>query len=93
MLAKSFARIHWQNLINFGVLPLTFADPSDHDRLEIGDVIEIADVARALSAGPEIVARLGSGGEIRLRHDLSPRQIEVLLEGGVINWVRARLAA
>nr|WP_292499391.1 aconitate hydratase [Methylobacterium sp.] len=93
VLAKSFARIHWQNLINFGVLPLTFADPSDHDRLEIGDVIEIADVAGALSAGPEIVARLGSGGEIRLRHDLSPRQIEVLLEGGVINWVRARLAA
>ncbi|WP_336491335.1 aconitate hydratase [Methylobacterium nigriterrae] len=92
--AKSFARIHWQNLINFGVLPLTFVDPSDYDRLELGDVIEIADVAGALAQGPEIIANLRGGTDrIRLRHDLSPRQVEVLLEGGVINWVRARLKA
>lgn len=92
VLAKSFARIHWQNLINFGVLPLTFVDPADYDRLELGDVIEIADVSGALSEGPEIEAAIRSGKDrIRLRHDLSPRQIEVLLEGGVINWVRARI--
>ncbi|MGU3538415.1 aconitate hydratase [Methylobacterium sp. A54F] len=91
VLAKSFARIHWQNLINFGVLPLTFADPADYDRLEIGDVIEIEGVAEALRAGPEIVARLQGGGTIGLRHGLSNRQVEVLLAGGVINWLRARL--
>ena len=93
VLAKSFARIHWQNLINFGVLPLTFADPADYDRLDLGDVIAIEDVAGALAAGPEITAGLQGGGEIRLRHGLSPRQIEVLLAGGVIAWMRARVAA
>ena len=93
VLAKSFARIHWQNLINFGVLPLTFADPSDYDRLDLGDVIAIEDVAGALAAGPEITAGRRGGGEIRLRHGLSPRQIEVLLAGGVIAWMRARVAA
>ena len=39
MIAKSFARIHGQNLVNFGILPLQFADPGDYDRLEQGDVI------------------------------------------------------
>lgn len=94
VLAKSFARIHWQNLINFGVLPLTFMDPADYDRLELGDVIEIADVSGALSKGDEVQAtRRGGKEKIRLRHDLSPRQIEILLEGGVINWVRTRIKA
>lgn len=94
VLAKSFARIHWQNLINFGVLPLTFVDPADYDRLELGDVIEIEDVSGALFKGAEIQATLRGGKEsIRLRHDLSPRQIEILLKGGVINWVRTRLGA
>lgn len=90
VLAKSFARIHWQNLVNFGVLPLTFADPADYDGLEIGDVVEIADVAGTLKAGKAVTARV-RGREIALRHDLSDRQIEVLLAGGVINWLRARL--
>ena len=94
VLAKSFARIHWQNLINFGVLPLTFVDPADYDRFELGDVIEIEDVSGALSRGNEVHATLRGGKDrIRLRHDLSPRQIEILLEGGIINWVRARIEA
>ncbi|MET0527289.1 MAG: aconitate hydratase [Microvirga sp.] len=94
VVAKSFARIHWQNLINFGVLPLTFVEPADYDRLELGDIIEIEDVSGALSRGVEVQATLRGGKErIRLRHDLSPRQIEILLEGGVINWVRARIKA
>lgn len=90
VLAKSFARIHWQNLVNFGVLPLTFADPADYDGLEIGDMVEIEDVAGALKGGKAVTARV-RGREIALRHDLSARQIEVLLAGGVINWLRARL--
>jgi|SRR5271166_727913 len=47
LIAKSFARIHWQNLMNFGVLPLTFADPSGYDRLKLGDTICITGVAEA----------------------------------------------
>ena len=94
VLARSFARIHWQNLVNFGVLPLTFADPIDYDRLQQGDVVQLTSVRAALRAGRELSARLaGEGREILLRHDLSPRQLDLLLDGGVINWLRQRLAA
>ncbi|WP_336491002.1 aconitate hydratase [Methylobacterium nigriterrae] len=94
VLAKSFARIHWQNLVNFGVLPLSFAEVADYDGLELGDVIEIQGIADALAAGPEIVASVNRGQrQVRLRHDLSRRQIELLLKGGVINWLRERLGA
>lgn len=55
------ARVHWQNLIDFGVLPLTFVEPAEYEKLELGDVIEIADVPGALAAGPEIVASLRGG--------------------------------
>ena len=91
VIAKSFARIHWQNLVNFGVLPLTFAEPGDYDALERDEVICIPALHQALRAGGELVARLsGQDRELRLRHDLSKRQLDVLLVGGVINWVRSR---
>lgn len=94
VLARSFARIHGQNLVNFGVLPLTFVDPADYDRLRQGDMIAFEGVHAALHAGHELRASVaGDGREIRLRHDLSPRQLDLLLNGGVINWLRQRLAA
>src|SRR5215218_1944476 len=94
VLARSFARIHWQNLVNFGVLPLTFADLTDYDRLEPGDVIRLSGVHETLRSGrKDFTAPLGdSHGTIALRHDLSERQVELLLSGGVINWLRERLA-
>ncbi len=70
---------------------MTFTDPSDYDRLEIGDMIEITGVAEALAAARDITAKVRGKDEIRLAHGLSPRQVEVLLAGGVINWLRARL--
>jgi aconitate hydratase len=99
VLARSFARIHWQNLANFGVLPLTFADPADYDGLAQGDVIRLSGVHDALRSGRrEFDASLvadggGAGRTIPLRHDLSPRQANLLIAGGVINWLRERLAA
>ena len=86
--AKSFARIHWQNLINFGVLPLTFTDASDYDRIHAGDTIRIANVEAALTAGNEIIATIdGSDDSItQLHHNLSQRQIKTLMAGGAINW-------
>ena len=74
VIAKSFARIHWQNLVNFGILPLTFADPADYDRIDRDDRID-AELA-------------GKSVRIALRHDLSPRQIDLLPAGGAINWLR-----
>jgi aconitate hydratase len=92
VLAKSFARIHWQNLINFGVLPLTFVDPAIFDRVEIGDVVETAGIEAALSSGQAINATI-NGKPLQLRHDLSARQIDLLLRGGVINWLRERIGS
>jgi aconitate hydratase len=93
VIAKSFARIHWQNLVNFGVLPLTFAEPRDYDAFERDDVVAITGLHHALRAGSELVARLpDQDRDLRLRHDLSKRQLDVLLIGGVINWVRSRRA-
>ena len=92
VLAKSFARIHWQNLVNFGVLPLTFADPAEYGRLRQGSVIGFTGLHGALRAGPEMQATV-DGRTAALRHDLSPRQLEVLLAGGVINWLRQRVDA
>jgi aconitate hydratase len=93
VMAKGFARIHWQNLINFGVLPLTFADSGDYDRIELGDVIRISGVHAALRSGRTLTASLGDKRTITLHHDLSRRQLDLLLSGGVINWFRERIAA
>jgi aconitate hydratase len=93
VLARSFARIHWQNLVNFGVLPLTFADPADYDRVSQRETLSFAGVHAALRQGVSLKARRVDGGSIALRHALSPHQIEVLLAGGVINWLKLRTAA
>ncbi len=87
VIAKSFARIHSQNLVNFGILPLTFANPADYDSLAQGDVIRINEIPDQLNAGRDLVVH--ANREIPVRHHLSPRQIDVLLAGGLINWVRA----
>src|SRR3954467_11474274 len=73
VLARSFARIHWQNLVNFGVLPLTFADPGDYDSLKLGDVIRLSGVHAILRSGTKrLTASLGDGkSTIALRHNLS----------------------
>ena len=91
VIARSFARIHWQNLVNFGILPLTFADAADYDRIRPGDVIGIAGVHEALARGRELSATVaGSDRILALRHGLSPRQLDLLRAGGIINWIRAR---
>jgi aconitate hydratase len=91
VIAKSFARIHWQNLVNFGVLPLTFVNPSDYERLQPGQTIRLIRIRDALTAGREIQADVEASDEpIRVRHMLSNRQIDILLAGGAINWRRGR---
>jgi aconitate hydratase len=91
VVAKSFARIHWQNLINFGMLPLTFMDSADYDRIDQGDEIEIADVRNILSQGKRIsVSNKTKNQTYHTRHALTDRQIEMILEGSLINVVRKR---
>jgi len=68
------------------VLPLTFASPDDYDRLKQGTTIRIARVADTLKAGRDLKAEIETAGTIILRHTLSKRQIDVLMEGDAINW-------
>lgn len=89
VIAKSFARIHWENLINFGILPLVFIQPDDLNNIEQNDVIIIQDVYQALKNNHELTATLeGKNIDIRLKHRLSKRQIDILEAGGLINWVK-----
>jgi aconitate hydratase len=93
VIARSIARIHGQNLVNFGVLPLLFADPADHDRIEQGDVLRLVDVRAALGHSEPIrVENVTRDDAFDVRHDLSERQVRVLLAGGLINDFRARPA-
>jgi aconitate hydratase len=87
VLAKSYARIHWQNLANFGVLPLEFDDPGDHDRIQPGDRLRLDGLHEALApeASSVLTAHNTSRDETyRLRHHLSARQRRAVLAGGVI---------
>lgn len=83
VIAKSFARIHWQNLANFGILPLELDDPADHDRIQQGEEVVIDSVRDALRAGRAVPATIG-GREVALHHRLSDRQVDMVLAGGRI---------
>lgn len=90
VLAQSFARIHWQNLVDFGVLPLCFSDPADYDRLEPGVTLSISGLRRQMQSGREVLIGL-SGGYLRATHELSDRQLALLLAGGLINERRQKI--
>jgi aconitate hydratase len=89
VLAKSFARIHWQNLANFGILALRFDDAGDYDRIEQGDTLTIDGLHDQLGPGRQIEARIGDR-TVQLAHDLSDRQVAMVLAGGRIPWTAAR---
>ena len=85
VLAKSFARIHWQNLANFGILALEFVNGDDYDRIERGDTLTLTGLRDTLGAGPELTVRNATKGEdYRARHRLSRRQLDAVLAGGRI---------
>ena len=91
VVADSFARIHWQNLANFGVLALEFANAADHHRIQQGDVLLLTGLRDALVTGNEIRVRNETRDEqYAVRHSLSRRQVEMLLAGGLIPWLRDR---
>ncbi len=86
VIAKSFARIHWQNLANFGILALEFAEESDYDALEQGATLSFAGMHEALAQGSEVTASV-DGREYTFRHQLSPRQVSMVLAGGLIREI------
>ncbi|HKJ57398.1 MAG TPA: aconitate hydratase [Nitriliruptoraceae bacterium] len=96
VLVKDYARIHWQNLANFGVLALEYVDPTDHDRLEQGDVLTLGGLHELVDTGNEVeievTAEDGSAKDpVRARHSLSDRQREHVRAGGTIQWMAERI--
>ncbi len=90
VLARSISRIHHHNLVNFGVVPLIFDDPADRDSLSAGDHLQVSGLRRQLTESDHVELTCGDR-TIRAHHALSPRQLEVLLAGGLIRWMRNRL--
>lgn len=91
VLAVSFARIHWQNLANFGVLALELVDEKDYSTIEQDDVLGLQGVRSALRDGTEITVRNTTRDEqYAVRHRHSERQVDMLLAGGLIPWLRAQ---
>ena len=89
VIAKSFERIHSANLINFGIIPLTFKTESDYNLIESGDELEIADIRDVLSQyKPMIVKNLTKGKEFEVNYDLSERQRDILLAGGMLSYIK-----
>jgi aconitate hydratase len=89
ILARSFARIHHDNLVNFGVVPLTFAHETDYEAIELGDRLEIRDVRQLVRDGTSTVHvhNLSNGITIVTHLTLLPRLWNILLAGGLLNFV------
>jgi aconitate hydratase len=91
VVAKSIERIHAANLVNFGILPLYFVRESDYDIIEQGMSMTIPDIRNALESGESQVKAIAGDREIPLRMELSRRQREILLAGGLLPYtVRSR---
>jgi Aconitase A len=91
VIAKSFARIHHANLVNFGIVPLEFKHKEDYHKFSLGDELLIPDLKNRLQEGKEIVViNKTTGEEIVCTYNLTPKQISVLLKGGLLNWIKSK---
>ena len=90
VIAKGYARIHRKNLINFGILPLTFENASDYEKIAQGDELEIEDVKGGIEKDCIVVKNLTKGGSFSTKLTLSPKEKESILAGSLINVVLAR---
>ncbi len=88
VIVRSFARIHLANLINFGIVPLTFKNPADYDSIEPGDQIQVV-IGSLL--GRIVLRNVTDGTEAELVHSLSPLDAQILKAGGKLPWIKAQL--
>lgn len=97
VIANSYARIAWQNLVNFGILPLEFINPEDYDKIEQGDLISLKNIREDVKKRKNITVQVTKSNdssqpvEFETKHSLSDRQIQILLKGGIINEFKERL--
>ena len=96
VIAMSYARIAWQNLVNFGIVPLEFKDIADYDKIQQGDMVSFENLREDVESRNDIRVKVerenGDQFEFLTRHSLSDRQIQILLRGGIINEFKAKLS-
>ena len=88
VITKSFARIHRANLINFGIIPFEFTNSDDYYKLQQGSAIKIDYIVNALSNGSKSIKASINGDVIELNIDFSERQRKILIEGGLLNYIK-----
>lgn len=90
VITKSFARIHVANLINAGIIPLTFVNENDYDTIEKDDKLELNGIREAIKSGEKefTVINATKGNEIKVNLDFSERQRDMLLAGGLLNYTK-----
>jgi len=96
VIAKDYARIAWQNLVNFGILPLEFVNHGDYDKIEKGALVEFKNLREDVKHKRPIKAKVKNKNntiEIVVKHSLSDRQIALLLKGGIINDFKEKLTS
>ena len=87
VIAKSFARIHIANLINAGILPATFENPEDYDKLSQGAKLTISDIAAGMEAG-RLTVTDDTGAQYQVICNMTQRQRSILLAGGLLNYTK-----
>lgn len=92
VVTKSFARIHCANLINAGILPLNFKNEADYDKISQGDELSLEGVKTAIvNNQPIVLKNLTNGESYELKYDLTKRQKDIILAGGLLNYTRESL--
>ncbi len=89
VIAKSFARIHCANLINAGIMPFTFANADDYDKIDTDDILALDNIRDCIANGKKVVIKnITKGEEYELCYDYSDRQTAMILEGGLLNYTK-----
>lgn len=92
VIAKSFARIHRANLINFGILPLTFSDPSDYEKIKQGDILEIDGLTESVKGNQKYKVKIKDRGiSFFVTSNLNSKEKELILQGGLLPYVRKKV--
>ena len=94
VLVKSFARIHRANLVNAGILPLTFVNESDYDKISEGDKLELINIRADITAGKQKITLVNktTGNNISVLCELTERQKDIILAGGLLDYTREKLS-
>ena len=87
IITKSFARIHLANLINFGIIPLTFNNSDDYEDIKLADKIEFKDIKNTIMQNKDLFIEVNNK-KIKLNYSFTDRQKNILFAGGLLNWIK-----